>query len=533
MKKFVAVLLFLIIFMSVFSCNRGSVKDIYDNSDNDSSISSDTPNDPMTNTINVNYDAVLRVYRRIVDSYPIVNQNPRALAAELGIQGEENIEIFVNLYSSVHLFYPGRGESYGKSPHYKLGCGYAQKDLNDDGMDELVLLNNEYYIMAIFSFADGKPFLLGNYWPRNSCWIDGDGLLHENGSNGADHSTHAIYKIADGGKELELIAEYGTNGHEWIEDVAYTIYYKLVAGEKTFISEAEYRDLDTKYGKYLGSVAGAEATKEYSGLTFISLYTEAEIAMEMYETVLKNEIKVYETDIEEYNYLADCKTPYNRIPLADCEQLKYAYTDMDNDGISELVIDCGDTLILRYYEGTVYVYSFTFRNLYYLEADGSHAWNYTGQNFEYGEKQIYFEGAELKTRELYRIVNDGEPNAEYYVEGKQVTYSELLKYIEDNLNITIEFTPFKASWQKTIFLEKALEIAAEYWYDCYSIKVGDTDSETGYSYAILPKDSNNANYRIALAWLVEGTHYSTIEIIEVDAFTGEIIVPIYEPDGKG
>ena len=52
--------------------------------------------------------------------------------------------------------------------------------------------------------------------------------------------------------------------------------------------------------------------------------TQSEIAMEVYESVLKNEIKVYETDIQEYNYLANCKTPYNRIPLADCEQLKYA-----------------------------------------------------------------------------------------------------------------------------------------------------------------------------------------------------------------
>ena len=145
------------------------------------------------------------------------------------------------------------------------------------------------------------------------------------------------------------------------------------------------------------------------------LLSEAEKAMKMYESVLKNEVKVYETDTEEYNYLKDCKTPYNRIPLTDCEQLKYAYTDIDHDRINELVLDCGDTLILRYYEGTVYVYSFTFRNMYYLHTDGSYAWNHTGENFEYGESRIYFEGAELKTKKLYRVVNDGEPNAEYWI----------------------------------------------------------------------------------------------------------------------
>ena len=194
-----------------------------------------------------------------------------------------------------------------------------------------------------------------------------------------------------------------------------------------------------------------------------TVLSEAKKAMEIYETVLVNETKVYETDIQEDNYLRDCKTPYNRIPLADCEQLKYAYTDMDNDGINELVIDCGDTLILRYYEGIVYLYSFTFRQLSHLYIDGSYSWNHTGENFEYGVSRIYFEGTELKTNELYRIVNDGEPNAEYYMEGKQVTKKELLKNINDGPEFWLQFDPLEVSWQKEITSEKALQIASEYW----------------------------------------------------------------------
>ena len=175
--------------------------------------------------------------------------------------------------------------------------------------------------------------------------------------------------------------------------------------------------------------------------------SEAERAMEMYEAVLKNEIKVYETDIEEYNYLKDCKTPYNRIPLCELERLRYAYMDVDGDSINELVVDCGDTLILRYYEGTVYVYPFTFRNMYQLNTDGSYNWNHTGQDFEYGENQLVFDGAELKPKEIWRIVNDGEPNAEYYIGDKQVTQEEILKYIEDNPKTKVEFLPLEVSWE--------------------------------------------------------------------------------------
>lgn len=206
------------------------------------------------------------------------------------------------------------------------------------------------------------------------------------------------------------------------------------------------------------SVASHEGTD-----TTPAAKSQNDVAMEMYEAVLKNEIKVYETDTEEYNYLADCKTPYERILLRDCENLRYAYTDIDGDSVNELVIDCGDTLILRCYEEIIYLYSFTFRQLSRLNVDGSYSWNYTGQNFEYGCNQIYFEGAELKIKELYRIVNDGEPDAEYYIEDEQVTREELLNHINDDRKSQLQFEQLEVSWQKKITSDEALQIASEYW----------------------------------------------------------------------
>ena len=133
------------------------------------------------------------------------------------------------------------------------------------------------------------------------------------------------------------------------------------------------------------------------------ILSHAERAMQAYEAALKNEIRVCETDIEEWNYLKDCKTPYNRIPLCELERIGYIYIDIDGDSINELVIDCGDTLILRYYEGTVYVYPFTFRNMYQLNTDGSYNWNHTGQDFEYGENQLAFDIAKLKPKEIKEL----------------------------------------------------------------------------------------------------------------------------------
>lgn len=251
---------------------------------------------------------------------------------------------------------------------------------------------------------------------------------------------------------------------------------------------------------------------------------ENELAKQFYAMALNNEIRVYETDGGEYHYLRDCKTPYNRIPLLQCKDLEYAYTDLDGDSVQEVVIDCEDTMILRYYEGTVYVYSFTFRNLYYLKTDGSYAWNHTGENFEYGEDKLYFEGVECKSKELYRIVNDGEPNAEYYIDGKQVTQEEILKYIEDNPKTEIEFSPLDTSdW--CISEEKALEIASTYW-ERYDIE------ENGYHLEIGTNKSAPSSVYVVLILRFVIDHYSTFDEIWIDKNTGDAIIP-YFPEGKG
>ena len=67
--------------------------------------------------------------------------------------------------------------------------------------------------------------------------------------------------------------------------------------------------------------------------------------------------------------------------------------------------------------------------------------------------------------------------------------------------------------------EEAVLIASQHW----GIKSGDKDEATGFPFLIMPVESSNDNIKIALKWLVENSHYSTIEIIEIDPYTGEIV----------
>ena len=232
---------------------------------------------------------------------------------------------------------------------------------------------------------------------------------------------------------------------------------------------------------------------------------------------LESKIKVHETDTSKMNYLKDCLTPYQGIPLAACENLSYTCIDMDGDSYDELVIDCGDTMLLRYFEGKVYLYRFSFRALYNLMSDGSYSWN-NGGALNYGEDRMYFEGTELKTKEVWSIVKDGEPDAEYYIEGKRVTQEEILKYFEDNPKTKVEFLPLEVSWQNNISYSEGLALAEKYWED---LDVEENHYIVSYSHY---QDTPETVYVFNISWRIDN-HYSIFDEIWIDVNTGETIIP--------
>ena len=549
--KYIAVLLCLIMLLSFFGCNNETIKDIDDHSSNHSSTTQDPSVELIPPTKSADYDSVLEVYRLIVEKFPIINQNPRALAYELGIRDKDEEETFVSLYSSIHLFYPGRGQEDGALPHYKLGCGYSVKDLNGDGVDELVLMNKDYYVMAIFSYSDGKLALLGNYWDRNFCWIDGDGLLHLNGSNGSDHTTNAVYRIADGGEKLDLIVEFGTNGHEWIDDVAYTKYYKVVSGQKVSITEGEWNEFAEQYGKYLGSVAGAEATKAYSGLPFISLYTEDEIAMEeMYEVVINDAGCVIDERLGEVK-LKSLRFTSNDTRLDECKLLRKAMLDIDQDGVNEYVIQSpnNEYIILHYYNGKVYSYWLDTVDFYKLNTDGSFYWydSLEAGAWKCGLNQIIFDGESLSISPVYSLqYSANAPKYEYFVEGQAVTEDEYHQCCWNLRKNGVDFSPFELTCSYPITAEQAWDLANAYWD--YQDGIAECSAGTVVTARIVLIDTPNSDtnvYRFAFQWewtsngggeadeCMPPHHISSKDQILVNAFTGKITASTYDPNGKG
>ena len=246
--------------------------------------------------------------------------------------------------------------------------------------------------------------------------------------------------------------------------------------------------------------------------------SEQESAMGEFSEALKNDVPVYEVNgdlVASPCSLRDIKTPSGGTLLSEIEDLKHAYLDVDGDMINELIIDCGDILILRCYEGRVYVYPFAFRNLYHLNTDGSYSWNHTGQDFEYGESRLVFDGVKLKSVELWRIVNDGEANAAYYIGDKQVTQEEILKYFDNHPKTKIAFLPLETAWENEIPLEMALEIAQKYLKDT----CGD---ETEYQLTHIYK--GDYDYSVYV-FLVDPCPIIIPCEIWIDKYTGEVIPP--------
>lgn len=412
------------------------------------------------------YSDVIRLYKLAVRACVDEQLGGYSDSAEIfGITNPQEKELLADLQYGVYMRLDiGSGTPDSSSPIYKLSCGYAQKDLNGDGVDELVLLDENYTIMSIFSYADGKPIMIGGpddafFSDRRDlpdCWIDGEGVIHASTPYGFDHAW--AYRVAEDGKSLEAIADYSLTLYAG----GIAKYYSSVSGEAVEITKKEYNELEAKYSKYLGKYSGNEATRDYSGLKFVPLFSEAELIEEIYQSALDNKTKVYDVATEEYKFLKRCKTPYAKTYLCDDADLKYAFVDFDGDVIGEPVIDCGGMIVLRYYNRRVYAYSLIFRQAYDLKTDGSVSWNHTGERFEYGSNQIYFEGAELKTKQLWRIVDDGQPNAEYYIDGKRVSYDEMTKYIADNQKKDPEFFTFSSSWYSRISSKEAYELAKDH-----------------------------------------------------------------------
>ena len=310
--------------------------------------------------------------------------------------------------------------------------GYAFRDLNENGNDEMLLLLDDYTVLAVFSFADGKPILLDNYWNRKMCTIDGDGTIQVYGSGGADTSSFSIFKISDNDKELVLLEEYGTDGHD--PETLHPRYYKISNGNKTPITALEYTAALSQ-GVYSSVEELAKHTKENADFEFVSLGLEISYKR-IFEKILNYEAKIS----SENKYLWEFLQYFGSSSIGDPNIIEICYLDMDGDRIAELLLrsNLNDYLLLRYQNGAVYLYKLPYKSIDRVYEDGSYGWHsptYLEDNsVSYGVSRFCFNGSEKKFKSIYTIY-DGENESYFTINGKLASKSELDSLVESRKNI--------------------------------------------------------------------------------------------------
>ncbi len=217
------------------------------------------------------YDGILSAYGTIVECFSDYSQSDW-ISGEyddmFSISSNADYDIFH------HLFYYGIGmmpkETYFGSTYRKDGknaFGYARRDLNGDGTEELILLTDLYEILAVFTVKDGKAVFLKD---TAGAWIGEDGLLRKENSTGGTFDRDGevfVWELRDGALQSRIALGYVVGLYLQKEG-----WYRIEGNSKIALSKEEGEALYAQYDVLPKGYCNEEYTKAYASLAFVPLF---------------------------------------------------------------------------------------------------------------------------------------------------------------------------------------------------------------------------------------------------------------------
>ena len=266
------------------------------------------------------YDAVLKTYAAISACVESFN------SAQWQCGGYDNLFTYPDDLSYEYynrLLYAAHHGAYYE--------GFDQIDLNGDGEDELVILNEDYTIKAIFTMKKGKPVLLDSF-AYETCWLDEKGRIHADrlDSKEIEYSLYEFTKEGDYRLVYSLIAtSSGYEGHYYLTKDGKT---QAITYEKfKEIYEGEYR------GCYTEPFEAYEYSRSVSNLTYTPLTppTEDLLRVATSQTWYKS-ASLDKTSGEEYGAYINTRLSFENVTDTQMDvHVKCAYTvlypDPDRD----------------------------------------------------------------------------------------------------------------------------------------------------------------------------------------------------------
>jgi len=145
--------------------------------------------------------------------------------------------------------------------------------------------------------------------------------------------------------------------------------------------------------------------------------------------------KPIRTDNSHEKVITDIIFPHSGKNIFSSPQLRYSLTDMDSDGIKELLLSdkYGDTLVLRDCNDGVYGKMFGFREMEEIYSDGTFSWNRTDDiGFHFGRAKLEFIDGNYKAFELFRTsFNRTTGKVTYYIGDEPSDSYSLVQYEYD------------------------------------------------------------------------------------------------------
>ncbi|MBO5270898.1 MAG: hypothetical protein J6B77_08935, partial [Clostridia bacterium] len=432
MKKLLVVLLCLCMLLSTVSCGAGKSPN-GETSDAESTTEHKRPNEGSEDETEeeenpvvdfASYESILGTYRRMAKNALLrTDENADEYDAAFDFSDEAAYEEYLLIADAIASVVPEENAEHRLD--YAYTYGYVEPDLNGDGLPELVLMTEDYCILAIYTISayTRRPVLLSTFGDTSFAWIDREGHVRK-----IDYASYLLhcqseYVILSNGT-WEMKTAIGCNADG---------YFCSEAGTRRTVSWEEY-SLLAKANPLMDRKGAADLTRVYSGLLF-------KRAVEVTEEHLGAIMQKYTDAMNGKEYVTDPKTKasvsLNEVcfttgaSYGSLEKAEYVFLDLDANGVSEVLIadEARNLILLYYYHGTLYALPYEGNgdvSGYKILKDGTFEDN-GNAGTSVRKRVIFYYGGEYSETELCRKSGDG-VYAQYSVNGVSVKRAEYEAY---------------------------------------------------------------------------------------------------------
>lgn len=222
------------------------------------------------------YEAVKSTFKEMLAYLPQVNAKwpTGKLDACFTYDSDEEFRVYNYLMLMARLYTPDNGTFSQVLPNNgEKAYGYCEADINGDGIDELLLMTDDYSIFSIFTTVKGKVVYMEDYAYFVRKW--GVGSMDGNGR------IYSIKATTDGLGRERAICTFAPDGRLTktlhIKEVFMSEndgYFKFENGEQISLTKDEYNTLKEEYERLDSSRCGSggESVRNCTDITFTPFF---------------------------------------------------------------------------------------------------------------------------------------------------------------------------------------------------------------------------------------------------------------------